>query len=342
MNVIVTNEQDSVLSNIDIDIIKSVHGTFTASEIIDMFKNLFYNKMIIDVTALADNTKSESYNALAQNLDLDKVIFYLPKDSVFCTPSFLSNLVTLGIYNFTSNVDGIKYLISKSNTFKDVQSLQQAPKKVDTGAIESSQAVNVSGASTEAAPTNQKAVIGVKNATLHAGATSLIYMMTKELTSIYGKNKVLAIELDKKEFEFFKMPNMVSGGQSDVLGIIASNPDANIVLIDLNGSEDYSMCDEVIYLLEPSTLALNRMIGRNKLAIERLKGKKIMLNRSMISNKDVSELEKESGLLFFFNMPPLNDRVKNDAIKDLLGSIGLVNTSSDSQSNNKIFGLFRR
>ena len=102
------------------------------------------------------------------------------------------------------------------------------------------------------------------------------------------------------------------------------------------------MCDEVIYLLEPSTLALNRMIGRNKLAIERLKGKKIMLNRSMISNKDVSELEKESGLLFFFNMPPLNDRVKNDAIKDLLGSIGLVNTSSDSQSNNKIFGLFRR
>ena len=65
MNVIVTNEQDSVLSNIDIDIIKSVHGTFTASEIIDMFKNLFYNKMIIDVTALADNTKSESYNALA-------------------------------------------------------------------------------------------------------------------------------------------------------------------------------------------------------------------------------------------------------------------------------------
>ena len=167
-------------------------------------------------------------------------------------------------------------------------------------------------------------------------------MMTKELTSIYGKNKVLAIELDKKEFEFFKMPNMVSGGQNEVLGLISNYKDAKIILIDLNGVEDYSMCDEVIYLLEPSTLALNRMIGRNKLAIERLKGKKIMLNRSMISNKDVSELEKESGLLFFFNMPPLNDRVKNDAIKDLLGSIGLVNTSSDSQSNNKIFGLFRR
>ena len=82
MNVIVTNEQDSVLSNIDIDIIKSVHGTFTASEIIDMFKNLFYNKMIIDVTALADNTKSESYNALAQNLDLDKVIFYFKGFSI--------------------------------------------------------------------------------------------------------------------------------------------------------------------------------------------------------------------------------------------------------------------
>ena len=346
MNVLITNEQESVLSNIDIDIIKSINGCFSSTEIIDMFKNLFYNKMIIDITALKDNTSTDSYTVLSQNLDLDKVILYLPKDSVFCTPSFLSNLVTMGFYNFTSNVDGIKYLLEKSNSFKDVSSLQQTPKKEPTGAVETPQAVNVSGAS--APPPKQenegpkKVVVGIKNATLHAGATSLIYMMTKELTSVYGKNKIIAIELDKKDFDFFRLPNMVSGGQNEVLGLISNYKDAKIILIDLNGVEDYSMCDEVIFLLEPSTIGINRMLSRNKMALDRLKGKRIMLNKSMLSNRDVEELENESGLKFFFNMPTLNDRVKNEAIVNFLDSIGMINRSETSDSGNKIFGLFRR
>ena len=67
-----------------------------------------------------------------------------------------------------------------------------------------------------------------------------------------------------------------------------------------------------------------------------------MLNKSMLSNKDVEELENESGLQFFFNMPPLNDRIKNDAITNLLDNIGMINVSESSGSGNKIFGLFRR
>ena len=62
----------------------------------------------------------------------------------------------------------------------------------------------------------------------------------------------------------------------------------------------------------------------------------------MLSNKDVEELENESGLQFFFNMPPLNDRIKNDAITNLLDNIGMINVSESSGSGNKIFGLFRR
>lgn len=346
MNVLITNEQDSVLSNIDIDIIKSIHGEFSSTEIIDMFKNLFYNKMILDITALKDNTTSDSYSSLAQGLDLDKLILYLPKDSIYCTPSFLSNLVTMGFYNFTSNIDGIKFLLERSNTYKDVSSLQKTPKKAETGAIHTTQAVNISGATTQSEPTKVESdkpiVVGIKNATLHAGATSLIYMMVKDLTAIYGKNKVLAIELDKKDFEFFKLPNMISGGQNDILGLISSNKNAKIILIDLNGTEDFSMCDEVIHLLEPSTIGINKMISRNKLSLEKLKGKKVMLNKSMLSNKDVEELENESGLQFFFNMPPLNDRIKNDAITNLLDNIGMINVSESSGSGNKIFGLFRR
>ena len=346
MNVIVSNKNQAMLENLGIDVIKEMNGEFDVEEIISTFQNFFYQRMILDITALKDNTTSDSYSSLAQGLDLDKLILYLPKDSIYCTPSFLSNLVTMGFYNFTSNIDGIKFLLERSNTFKDVSSLQKTPKKAETGAIHTTQAVNISGATTEAEPTKVESdkpiVVGIKNATLHAGATSLIYMMVKDLTAIYGKNKVLAIELDKKDFEFFKLPNMISGGQNDILGLISSNKNAKIILIDLNGTEDFSMCDEVIHLLEPSTIGINKMISRNKLSLEKLKGKKVMLNKSMLSNKDVEELENESGLQFFFNMPPLNDRIKNDAITNLLDNIGMINVSESSGSGNKIFGLFRR
>ena len=37
MNVIVANEQQNQLSNLDIDIIKSISGTYEAVEIVEMF-----------------------------------------------------------------------------------------------------------------------------------------------------------------------------------------------------------------------------------------------------------------------------------------------------------------
>ena len=46
MNVIVSNEQRNVLSGLDIDIIKSISGEYDAVELVEMFKNFFYNKMI--------------------------------------------------------------------------------------------------------------------------------------------------------------------------------------------------------------------------------------------------------------------------------------------------------
>ena len=54
MNVIVANEQQEQLSNLDIDIIKNITGVYDVSEIVEMFKNFFYSKMILDVTALKD------------------------------------------------------------------------------------------------------------------------------------------------------------------------------------------------------------------------------------------------------------------------------------------------
>lgn len=39
MNVIVANKQQNELANLDIDIIKSLTGSYTALEIVEMFKS---------------------------------------------------------------------------------------------------------------------------------------------------------------------------------------------------------------------------------------------------------------------------------------------------------------
>ena len=39
MNVIITNEQQSVIAGLDIDVIKSLNGQFDVDELISMFQN---------------------------------------------------------------------------------------------------------------------------------------------------------------------------------------------------------------------------------------------------------------------------------------------------------------
>ena len=75
MNVIIANEQQQILSNLDIDIIKTITGSYDAREIVDMFKDFFFNKMILDVTAIKGYENADNYLALAQQLDPDKIIY---------------------------------------------------------------------------------------------------------------------------------------------------------------------------------------------------------------------------------------------------------------------------
>ena len=52
MNVVVVNQQENIISSLNIEIIKSMRGVFTTDELIGTFANFFFARMIIDVTAL--------------------------------------------------------------------------------------------------------------------------------------------------------------------------------------------------------------------------------------------------------------------------------------------------
>lgn len=334
MNVIIANSQQQTLSTLDIDIIKTVTGSYEAKEIADMFKTFFFNKIILDVTAIKGYENPDNYQVLAQELDPDKIILYIPDGTPLCTSVFLSRLINFGLYNFTTNLEGVKYLLQKSNTYKDVEHLvQMASNKVQTQTstqnIESSVNQNTTSV-----------VIGFRSITDDAGSTTLIYMLKKELEAATNA-KVLAIEVDKHDFVFFNDKNMISTSKDELKTIISKNSQAYAILVDLNSYPHDEVCQEVFYLVEPSIIKLNKTIRRELNIFNRIKSKNIILNKSLLSSKDISDFELESGIRVFYNMPPLDERQRNIAINDFLTKIGLLQAQNNSNSG-RVFGLFRR
>ena len=69
MNVIVSNKNDGLLNTLDVDIIKSINGEFTADEIIGTFSNFFFNRMFLDITAIKGYKDISNIQKLSMGLD---------------------------------------------------------------------------------------------------------------------------------------------------------------------------------------------------------------------------------------------------------------------------------
>lgn len=327
MNVIVSNEQRNTLSGLDIDIIKSISGVYDATELVEMFKNFFYNKMILDVTAVKDFHNPKSFQTIAMGLDVEKIIFFLPEGSDVCTSNFLSKLVSMGIYNFTTNMDGVKYLLEHPNTYKDVAHIQQLNE--------------VSTTITQKVESGSK-IIGIRNVTEHAGATTFVYILKRELMAHFG-DTVIAIEIGRNDFSYFGDKNMVSITPDQLQATLVRFAGASVILVDLNNYQDDSFCGDVLYLLEPSTIRLNQLMKRNRMIFDKLQHKKIVLNKSLLTNRDITDFEYEAKAKVFYNMPPLDERKKNPIFDDFLARLGIIGKKEERKdSGNKIFGLFRR
>ena len=325
MNVIIANEAKSMLSTLDIDVIKSVDGVHTADEIVEMFKNFFYARMILDITAIKDYEDITNIQKISIGLDADKIILLLPNNEFSTSSGYLSKIISMGIYNFTTTVDGVKYFLDHPNTYKDVAHIQQLN--------------DLSSTINEKVVAGSR-IIGIKNVTDHAGSTTLIYMLKKELEQTYGMS-VVAIEVNRHDFLYFNSPNMISVDDEHLMTEVVKHNDVAIILIDLNDSSNEGACNDVLYLIEPSSIRLNKLMRRDRRIFEELKGKKIVLNMSLLSNSDIMDFEYEGKTKVFYNIPPLNDRVKNPVLSDFLSKIGLINKTKEN-SGGKIFGLFKR
>lgn len=318
MNVIISNKQQAMLANLNIDIIKTITGEFTADEIVEQFSNFFFGRMILDLTAVKDYKDLRNLQKISISLAVEKIIVVLPPDAPECnTPQFLSKLISMGIYNFTSNIEGINYLIQNPNSYRDVAHLHQ----IDEPIVVERQ-VMVPGENTTTYVQSSSTILGIKNLTDGAGATTLCNMLKKELKR--RGMSVVAIEVGKRDFMYLNDKELISTTEADVSSVILRNSDKQVVLVDLNRTEA-NMCTDVIYLLEPSFIKLNKLMFRDRKVFERLKGKKIILSKSPLGASDVAELEYEAKTKFFYNMPPLDDRENNiEILEDLLIRLGIV------------------
>ena len=92
MNVIVSNAKKEILENLSIDIIKAVNGVFEVEELINMFKNFYYQRMILDITAIKNYTDIRTLQKLSISLDMEKVILVLDDSEESSSTGYLSNL----------------------------------------------------------------------------------------------------------------------------------------------------------------------------------------------------------------------------------------------------------
>ena len=329
MDTVISNKYSSVLNELDIEVSKKLEGEYTVDEIISQFKNFFFNKMFLDITAIKDYKDLTNLQKLSMSIDMDKVILLLDKDdSISNSEPFLAKLVNMGIYNFTKDQNNLMYLYTNPNVYRDVAYLQ----KIDTGE-------NNNTTTDSSHSVSNKRIIGIKNITDSAGATSLIYMLKKVLSSYYS---VMALEVDKRDLTYFKDKDTLTVKDDEINNIINKYNSIDIFLLDLNKSNKDYLCTDVLYLVEPSILKLNKLAIINPKIINDIKGKKVVLNKSLLSESEIADFEVETRIKVYYNIPPLNDKKDNsDILSPLSEKLGYIKKSEETEKKKSIFDFLK-
>lgn len=321
MNVIIANKYKEMLSNLNIEVIRRIDGVFPADEIIKDFQNFFFNKMILDITAIENYQDIKNIQKLSIALDMSKVILLLDNTPDTTNPQYLSRLISMGIYNFTTNQEGLMYLYNNPNSYRDVAQYQQFEQPVVDGQPNERVITRYETVMTSPSSYGPK-IIGIKSVTQHSGATTLTYMMYKQLKSNY---QVLPIEIDKRDFVYYNDKELLSIDGNLLGNVINENMNKEIIIIDVNNNVSAeAMCQQILYLVEPSIVKLNKLVMTRPSILNELKNKTIILNPSMLSIKDLDDFEYESKLKIFFNMPPVDDHKRSEALDSLLQKLGFT------------------
>ena len=339
MNVIVANERKDELNSLNVDIIKSVDGVYSVEDLVGMFTNFFFNRMFLDITSIKDYNDYSNLKKLFESIDASKVILYLNESSN--TKEFISDLITLGVYNFSINFNDLIELYNSPKSYNDVANLQISKSTYDVNKeIDEELGINQDKEFTFEDFTlpgeydGNKKIIGVINLTNHAGATTLVVQMIKQLNITY---KAIGIEMNKQDFIFFNTPNIYScTSKEDVLKKVKEHQDVDAVIVDLNEFDKDIFCTDIIYLIEPGVIKIGKLTSRNGKIFQDLSGEKLVLNRTNMDNSDISEFEVETNTKIFSTVNNFRDNLDRvQSVDKLLCKLGYTKCGDNLDSVNK-------
>lgn len=329
MNIIVTNKYRDLIYSTNIEILKELNGEYKVSQIANSFNSIFYKKIIIDATAIQDFPKESVLKELSKSFDMDKLILFLPPDNP-PPKKFLSFLVSLNIYNFTDNARGLSELVQKSNTIDNVKEYSKT-ENVEQNIVHDEKEDDLYS-------NNGRIVLGITNIEKNTYSAKFIYMLKTELESL-GK-RVLVLEVDKKNFAFYRAEDMISISNNQLNNRLNDSFGYDIVLIDSDNTLE-NVCNDVIYLLDPSLWEVNKLVFSDRMIFQKLKGKKIIFVNSLLSDQDVDQFAKEANISVYYNIPPLNDRKNNKELDKLFTKLGIISQVNEKNNKKGLFDFFK-
>ena len=110
MNILVSNKYRNYLISYDYNLIKEITGEYDSKDLISLISTIQYNKLIIDLTAIKGYTDLKNIRELINNVESNRIILLLSNEVITTSKYYLSNLINMGIYNFTLAPGEIVYL----------------------------------------------------------------------------------------------------------------------------------------------------------------------------------------------------------------------------------------
>ncbi len=123
MNILVSNKYRNYLISYDYNLIKEITGEYDSKDLISLISTIQYNKLIIDLTAIKGYTDLKNIRELINNVESSRIILLLSNEVITTSKYYLSNLINMGIYNFTLAPGEIVYLLQYPRTYKQAKEM---------------------------------------------------------------------------------------------------------------------------------------------------------------------------------------------------------------------------
>lgn len=337
MYIIIKNENSRIINNLTVNVSKTLVGDFTREDLDRELNLINYDKAIVDITSIRNYYDDNYlYKFLEFFRSPSDVILLLNDGFVANSKHFLSKLISKGYYNFATTDSAVNRLLERNNTIDDVKEYMDGNDFLKTNSI-------VSGIDKNKKFETDKLIIGIENGFPHSGATTLMYMLVKEI----GKSKkVKGIEVINNDSLFFRDDRIIScESRIQFETIVKTLNDIDVYIVDLNGSDVKEICNKVIYLIEPGTTKINKVVKGDREIYEMLKNSNVVLNRSNIKDEEMKTFEYETKFKVVGNVPNLNERLdSNDSLTKLVDYLldnkeKYEKLSTDDGNINKKVGL---